>query len=89
VVRRCYGRAVEDDRLRRVQGKSTDQLLAHLMDYEIGSLAHEQAKAAIQVRIAEEQREAAKDNLRWAKIVASSTVLATVIALAALLASLF
>jgi hypothetical protein len=65
--------AVEDDRLRRVRGKSTDELLAALMDYEIGSPAHEQAKAAIQVRVAEEQREAARDNLRWAKIVGVST----------------
>lgn len=85
----CYGRAVENDRLRRVRGKSTDELLAALMDYEIGSLAHEQAKAAIQVRIAEEQRGAARDNLRWAKIVGISTVLATLIALVALLVSLF
>jgi hypothetical protein len=79
---------VEDDRLRRVRGKSTDELLA-LMDYEIGSLAHEQAKAAIQVRIAEEQRDAARDNLRWAKIVGVSTGLATLIALVALFVSLF
>ncbi len=80
---------MEDERLRRVEGKSTDGLLADLMDYEIGSLAHEQAKAAIEVRIAEEQREAARDNLRWARIVAVSTVLATLIALIALIVSLF
>jgi len=59
------------------------------MDYEIGSKAHEQAKAAIQVRIAEEQREAAGDNLRWARILGVSTALATLIALVALLVSLF
>lgn len=59
------------------------------MDYEIGSLAHEQAKAAIQVRIAEEQRDAARDNLRWARIVGVSTGFATLIALVALLVSLF
>jgi len=59
------------------------------MDYEIGSRAHEQAKAAIQVRVAEEQREAARDNLRWARIVGVSTGLATLIALVALLVSLF
>jgi hypothetical protein len=79
----------EDERLRRVEGKSTDELLAALMDSQVGSLAHEQAKAAIQVRIAEEQREAARDNLRWAKIIGVSTGLATLIALIALLVSLF
>ena len=85
----CYGRAVEDDRLSRVKGRSTDELLAALMDSQPGSPAHEQAKAAIQVRIAEAQREAARDNLRWAKIVGVSTALATVIALIALFVSLF
>jgi hypothetical protein len=80
---------VEDERLRRVQGKSTEELLAALMDSEPGSLAHEQAKAAIQIRIAEEQRAAARDGLLWAKIAAISTVVATLIALAALIVALF
>jgi hypothetical protein len=61
-----------------------DDLLASLMDSEPMSLAHEQVKAAIQVRIAEVQRDAAHDALMWAKVSAVSTAVATVIALVAL-----
>lgn len=85
----CYGRGVRRDPLHRVRGKSTEELLASLMGSEPGSPAHEQAKAAIQVRIAEEQRGAAADGLKWARIAALSTVLATLIALVALIVALF
>lgn len=69
----------------RVEGKSVEELLAALTDAEVGSIAHEQIKAAIQVRIAELQRAAAKDSLTWAKLAAISTFAATVIAVIALL----
>jgi hypothetical protein len=70
---------------RRIEGKSVEELLSALTDSQVGSVAHEQVKAAIQVRIAELQREAARDSLTWAKIAAISTAVATVIALIALL----
>lgn len=70
---------------RRIEGKSVEELLSALTDSRVGSVAHEQVKAAIQVRIAELQREAARDSLTWAKIAAISTAVATVIALIALL----
>lgn len=55
---------------RRIEGKSVEELLSALTDSQVGSVAHEQVKAAIQVRIAELQREAARDSLTWAKIAA-------------------
>lgn len=75
---------MNDERTERIEGKSIDELLAALMDSEPSSRAHEQAKAAIQVRIAEIQRAAAGDALTWAKLSAVSTAVATLIALVAL-----
>jgi hypothetical protein len=69
----------------RVEGKSVEELLDELTGPQVGSVAHEQIKAAIQVRIAELQREAARDSLAWAKLTALATAGATVIALVALL----
>jgi hypothetical protein len=69
----------------RIEGKSIEDLLGQLTDSEPGSVAHEQVKAAIEVRIAEIQREAAGDSLRWAMLTAFAESLATVIALVALL----
>ena len=69
----------------RIEGKSVEELLGALTDSQVGTIAHEQTKAAIQVRIAELQREAAADSLTWAKVAAISSAGATVIALIALL----
>lgn len=69
----------------RVEGKSVEELLDELTGPQVGSVAHEQIKAAIQVRVAELQREAARDSLAWAKLTALATAAATVIALIALL----
>ena len=44
----------------RVEGKSVEELLDELTGPQVGSVAHEQIKAAIQVRVAELQREAAR-----------------------------
>lgn len=70
---------------RRIEGKTIEELLAELTDSEPGSREHEQVKAAIEVRIAEIQREAAGDSLRWAMLTAFAESLATAIALVALL----
>jgi hypothetical protein len=69
----------------RVEGKTVEELLDQLVGPEVGSAAHEQIKAAIQVRIAELQSEAARDSLAWAKLTALATAGATAIALVALL----
>jgi hypothetical protein len=69
----------------RVEGKSVEELLDDVTGPQPGSVAHEQIKAAIQVRIAELQRDAARDSLAWAKVTALATAGATVIALVALL----
>lgn len=74
-----------DERTRRVEGKTVDELLASLMDYEVHSKAFEQTRAAIGVRVAELQKEAAEDAVLWAKITAVATAGATLIALVALL----
>lgn len=73
----------------RVEGKSVEELLDNLAGPEPGSVAHEQIKAAIQVRIAELQRDAARDSLAWAKVTALGTAGAMVIALAAFLVATF
>ena len=52
---------------------------------EVGSLAHEQLKAAIHVRIAELQRETAREALRWAKLSSVATAASSVLAVVALL----
>ena len=52
---------------------------------EPGSIVHEAMRAALDVRIAEMQRDAAHDALTWAKLSAISTAAASVIALIALL----
>jgi hypothetical protein len=79
---------VSDERTHRIEGKSADELLASLMDAEPRSPAHEQIKAAIGVRIAELQRDAARDSLKWARLAALSTALAAAIALVAFLATI-
>lgn len=78
-----------DENLGWIAGKDTDDLLASMMSPDPGSRVHEQLKTAIQVRIAEIQRDTARDSLRWAKLSAISTVLATAVAVIALLAALF
>lgn len=78
---------MSDGRTERIEGRSVDELLAALMDAEPGSFAHEQTKAAIQVRIAEIQRDAARDALLWGRTTALATAGATIIALVALLAA--
>jgi hypothetical protein len=69
----------------RVEGKNVEELLDQFVGPEVGSAAHEQITAAIQVRIAELQSEAARDSLAWAKLSALATAGATAIALIALL----
>ena len=69
----------------RVEGKTVEELLDALSGAQVGSTAHEQIKAALQVRIAELQRDAARDSLAWAKVTALATAAATAIALTALL----
>jgi hypothetical protein len=69
----------------RVEGKTVEELLDEITGPQVGSVAHEQIKAAIQVRVAELQRDAARDSLAWAKVTALATAAATAIALTALL----
>jgi hypothetical protein len=76
---------MSDERTERIEGKGLDELLASLMDAEVGSPVHEQAKAALPVRIAEMQRDATRTALTWAKVSAVSTAAATLIAVVALL----
>ena len=79
---------VSDRRTERIEG-TLDELLASLMDSEPGSMAHEQVKAAVAVRVAEIQRETADEGEKWARISASATAGATLIALVALLVAVF
>jgi hypothetical protein len=72
----------------RIAALSTDELLVYLMSPVPGSPAHAVANATLQVRIAEMQRDAARDSLQWAKLAAVATMAATIIALAALIAAL-
>ena len=67
--------------------KSAEEIIEDLTKpvAEPGSIVHEAYLAALQVRIAEMQRDAARDALTWAKVAAVSTTLATAIALVALL----
>jgi hypothetical protein len=64
-----------------------DELFEALISPEPGSTNHELTKALIQARIAEIQREGARDSLRWARLSALATAGATLIALAAILIS--
>lgn len=52
---------------------------------EPGSIVHEAMRAALEVRIAEMQRDAARDAVKWAKLSAIATAAASLIALVALL----
>lgn len=65
-----------------------DGLLGFLRSPQPGSPNHELTKALIQVRVAELERETARDSLRWAKLTAFSTAVASIIAVIALLVSL-
>lgn len=70
----------------RWEGKTLEELLADLLTVaEVDSPVHRQIRAAIDVQLAELNREAARDQLRWAQLAAVSTAVATVIALAAFL----
>lgn len=66
---------------------SADELIEHFAraGVEPGSVVNEAMRAALQVRIAEMQRDAARDALTWAKLSAVATATAAVIALVALL----
>jgi hypothetical protein len=73
----------------RIAALSLDELLVYLMSPQLGSPAHTVAMATLQVRIAEIQRDGARDALKWARLAAVSTATATVIAVVALVAALF
>jgi hypothetical protein len=77
------------DLAERIAALSMDELLVYLMSPVPGSPAHAVANATLQVRIAEMQRDAARDSLQWAKLAAVSTAVATAIAVVALVAALF
>lgn len=79
---------MDPERAKRLVEQPVDDLLEALAGPQPGSEAHELLKAAIQVRIAEEQRDAARDALRWARLTSIATAAATLIALAALLIAL-
>jgi hypothetical protein len=81
---------VSDRGRERWEGKTVEELLSDLLTVaEVDSRAHRQIQAAIDVKIAELNRDAARDGLRWARLAAISTTVATVIALVALLVALF
>jgi hypothetical protein len=81
---------VSDRGRERWEGKTVEELLSDLLTVaEVDSLVHRQIQAAIDVKIAELNRDAARDGLRWARLAAISTTVATVIALIALLVALF
>src|SRR5438093_1171598 len=67
--------------------KSAEEIIEDLAKpvAEPGSVVHEAYLAALQVRIAEMQRETARVALTWAKVAALSTAVAALIALVALL----
>jgi hypothetical protein len=62
-----------------------DGLLDALSSPEPGSVNHELTKMLIQARIAEMQRDAARDAVRWARLSAFGTAVAALIALVAFL----
>lgn len=67
-------------------GKSIGKLIDDLGTVaQPGSVVHEQIKAALDARIAEQQQAVAKKNAQWAKWSAIGTVVAAAIALAAFL----
>ena len=70
-----------------VPKKTVDELLADFAAprAEPGSMVFETMRATLDVRIAEMQRDAARDAVRWARLSAISTVAASLIALVALL----
>jgi hypothetical protein len=73
-----------------MEGRTVEELLSDLLTVaEVDSLVHRQIQAAIDAKIAELNRDAARDGLRWAQLAAISTPVATVIALIALLVGLF
>lgn len=74
-----------DPRQRELMGMDLDGLLEALTSPEPGSVNHEFTKMLIQDRIAEKQREANRDALRWARLSALGTTGATLISLAAFL----
>lgn len=78
-----------DPRQRELMGMGLDDLLEALASPEPGSVNHEFTKALIQGRVAEMQRDSARDSLRWARLTAFATAGATPIALTALLVAGF
>lgn len=64
-----------------------EELLVALASPEPGSANHELTKMLIQARIAEMQRETARDGLRWARLSALGTLGAALIGLTAFLIS--
>jgi hypothetical protein len=75
---------MDEEHAKRITSKSVDELLAYLASPEPGSPAHALALTALQVRIAEAQRDATREALRWGKVSALATAVATVVALIAL-----
>jgi hypothetical protein len=71
--------------------KTTDELLEAYVapTASPGSIVDNAMRAVLDVRIAEMQRDAARDSLLWAKLAAVSTSLAALIALIALLVATF
>jgi hypothetical protein len=74
-----------DSRQRELMDMELDGLLDALSSPEPGSVNHELTKMLIQARIAEMQRDAARDAVRWARLSALGTAVATLIALVAFL----
>lgn len=80
---------MSDPRQRELLAMGVDDLLEALTSPQVGSANHELTKALIQVRIAEMQKEAASDSVRWARLAALATAGATAIALAAFFVAIF
>jgi hypothetical protein len=71
-----------------LRGKTLEELIeamGTLKAGEVGSPVFEMYRAAVDLRVAELGRDAARDSLTWAKVTACSTAVATLIALIALL----
>lgn len=74
-----------DARQRELLGMGLDDLLEALTDPEVGSANHELTKVLIQARVAQLQRDTARDSLSWARLSALAALGASLIALAAFL----
>jgi len=65
-----------------------EELLEALHSPVPGSANHELTKMLIQARIAERERDAARDAVRWARLQAFGTMIAAIIAVVAFLVSI-